>query len=96
MGAKYSLLAILRASWFEFSDELTLELMRWDAISCGDEAMTAWANGGECPFNLMEREFYFTEKRKLWKPGKPTMNHRELFEALCAEKDIKIGEVCDG
>jgi hypothetical protein len=88
--AKYSILSILRSHWYNISDLLTLELMRWDAISCGEDKMTSWVNGGSCPFDKLERDFYFREKKELWKPGKPEMNHRQLFEALCKEKDIKI------
>jgi hypothetical protein len=89
--AKYSILEILQINFFNVSDKLTLELMRWDAIACGYESMTAWANGGCCPFrDGYQREFYFKEKQELWKPGKPKLNHRELWEALTKEKNIKI------
>ena len=89
-GAKYSILSALRAYWDHLSDNLTLELMRWDAIACGETAMTNWANGGNYPFTDSEREFYFHEKKELWKPGNPTMTYKELFVALCKEHNIKI------
>ena len=89
-SAKYSLLAALRSCWNVYTDSLILELMRWDALSCGVEKMTAWAKGGSCPFDKLARDFNFHESRKLWKPGKPEMNHRQLFEALCAETKVKI------
>ena len=89
-SAKYSLLAALRSRWNVYTDSLILELMRWDALSCGVEKMTAWAKGGSCPFDKLDRDFNFQESRKLWKPGKPKMNHRQLFEALCAETKVKI------
>ena len=89
-SAKYSLLAALRSCWNVYTDSLILELMRWDALSCGVEKMTAWAKGGSCPFDKLDRDFNFQESRKLWKPGKPKMNHRQLFEALCAETKVKI------
>lgn len=38
-GAKYAILVILRCMWFTCTDILTLEMMRWDAISCGTAAM---------------------------------------------------------
>ena len=88
-GAKYSLLAALRSYWNVSTDSLILEFMRWDALSCGVEKMTAWAKGGSCPFDKLDRDFNFQESRKLWKPGKPKMNHRQLFEALCAETKVK-------
>jgi hypothetical protein len=88
-GAIYSLIAVLRANWYALPDDLTLELMRWDAIACGADAMTAWAKGGRSPFTNKEREFYFKEKRELWRPGKPKMNMLELWRALAEEKKIK-------
>jgi hypothetical protein len=89
-GAKYSLLSALRSLWDEVSSPLILEMIRWDALTCGVEEMSKWAKGGSCPFDKMEREFFFKEDRKLWKPGKPKMNHRQLWEALCKETGIKI------
>jgi hypothetical protein len=89
-GAIYSILSILKINFYELSDLLTLELMRWDCISCGEEKMDNWKNGGECPFKNSVREFYFKEKKELWISGKPNMNFKELFIALCKEKDIKI------
>jgi len=88
--AKYSILSLLKINWNHLSNLLTLELMQWDAISCSEEKMQSWADGGNCPFDILNRDFYFKEKRELWKPGKPIMNHRELFIALCKEKNIKI------
>jgi hypothetical protein len=88
-GAKYSIFVMLRARWSDVSDVLTLEMMRWDAISCGADKMEIWVKDGSCPFANSEREFYFQEKKTLWRPGKPKMNHRQLFEALCKENGIK-------
>ena len=89
--SKFSILNALRSNWGDVSEKLCLEMMRWDAISCGDESIRKWIETGECPFKNSEREFYFKENKKLWIPGTPKMNHRELWEALCAEKNIKIG-----
>ena len=89
-GAKYAIFVILRCAWYTCTDVLTLEMMRWDAISCGTAAMNEWVKTGRCPFMTSEREFYFHENKKLWRPGKPKMNHRQLFEALCKEKEIKL------
>ena len=78
-------------NWGTLPDNLTLELMRRDALICGDEAMQKWADGGKCPFSgHIIRDFWFSENRALWSPGAPTMNDMELFVALCREKDIKI------
>ena len=96
-GARYSVLSVLRTSWHSVTPILCLEMMRWDAISCGAEKMSAWAKGGGgggCPFDKQEREFFFQERRNLWKPGKPKMNHRQLWEALCKENNIKYAGDC--
>ena len=90
--ARYSILAALRLQWNDLSSSITLELMRWGALSCGTEKMTAWAKGGKSPFDKLERDFYFQEKKELWKPGKPKMNHVQLWRALCKECKVKIDE----
>jgi len=89
--AKYSIPIFLHSiNWGILPDRLTLELMRHDALLVGTKAMTAWAKGGDCPFQKTVRGFYFQEKTELWKPGKPKMNEMELWIALCEEKKIKI------
>ena len=92
-GARYAFSVVLRAAWGGLPDALTLELMRQDAEACGEDAMTAWAAGGDCPFARHEREFYFAERRELWVPGPPTMTVRELWAALCETKEIKQDRV---
>jgi len=69
---------------------LTLELMRWDAVSCGAEKMQIWADTGIYPFDKLQRDLFFTEKRNLWIPGNPNMNHRQLWEMIANENNIKI------
>jgi len=90
-GAKYSIPILLHSvNWDELSDKLTLELMRHDALLVGNKAMNEWAKDGNCPFVKTIRGFYFNEKGKLWKLGKPKMNEMELWIALCKEKNIRI------
>jgi hypothetical protein len=87
----YSPAVLLRANWGELPPTLTLELMRHDAEALPDPAsMTVWAKGGPCPFDGRERDFYFCEDKKLWKPGKPKLRGWALWEALAAAKKIKI------
>jgi hypothetical protein len=90
--AKHQLSNILHTvNWGELSDKLTLELMQRDALICGVDKMTAWANGGKCPFyKNIERDFCFKEKKELWEEGKPQLNDLQLFVELCKEKNIKI------
>ena len=76
--------------WGQLPDDLTLELMRHDAESCGEEAMTVWAKGGACPFNNSVRDYKFTESHALWQPGPPTMRGRKLLEALWVSKGGRI------
>ena len=87
--AKYSILAAIRVRWRNPSDGMIIEMMRWDAISCGEQAMQRWVDGGPCPFERSERELHFTERRSLWSPRKPLLNHVELWRALCREHGIK-------
>ena len=89
-GAKYSILNLLTISFYQLSNELTLELMRHDAEFIGNKTMDEWANGGDCPYKNMERDFSFQEKKELWKKGKPKLRGIELWRALCKEKNIKI------
>jgi len=95
-NAKYDYKTLmLQVDWEKLSDELTLELMRQDAQLIGEELITDWSNGGECPYVVLDkyRDFKFKEKMKLWKPGKPKYGKdqmRDLFKALCEEKGVKI------
>jgi hypothetical protein len=89
------MLNVLHATWHNLSDELTLELMRWDALECGNKKMNEWASTANsefntCPFRHTERPFLFTESKKLWSQG-PRMytNHVDLFLALCKHCNIK-------
>jgi len=88
--ARYSISTILKISWGTLSDSLILELMRHDAEFIGYKAMDTWATGGPCQYKTQMRDFYFAEKRSLWKKGKPKLRGLELFVALCKERKIKI------
>jgi len=95
-GAKYDYKTLmLQVDWGELSDELTLELMRQDTQLIGEDLITAWANGGECPYEVLnrDRDYKFNVKKHLWKPGKPKYRKDQmwdLFEALCEEKGVVI------
>lgn len=72
---------LLLADWGDLPDDLTLELMRYDA-SCHPEPerFDEWALGaGPCPYDntKFERSAEFTECRELWNPG-PAMRTIEL------------------
>ena len=69
---------------------MTLELMRHDAEFVGCDKMAVWANGGDWPYEKMERDFVFKEKKEIWVSGDPKLRGIELFRALCKEKNIKI------
>ena len=64
---------VLVASWYECSDALTTELMRWDAANHPDPtAFDRWVAGGPCPYNnvKVQRAANFAEKKHLWKHGR--------------------------
>jgi len=91
-GAKFQISNLLHSvRWRDLTDKLTLELMRRDAIICGVEKIEAWVSGEDCPFSVnIERDFYFQEKKQLWKKGKPKLNDMELWLALCECNKIKL------
>ena len=89
-SARFGILSFLRISICgDISDNLILELMRHDAEFVGEEKMSVWAKGGECPYKDMERDFLFCENPKLWKPGKPKLRGLDLFKAIAKELNIK-------
>jgi hypothetical protein len=80
---------VLLASWGSLSDDLTLELMRYDA-SCypSPAAFDLWATGsGPCPYEncKVTRAALFTEKRELWSPG-PSLRPYDLMVRVLKEK----------
>ena len=78
--------------WGKLPDDLTLEMMRHDAESCGIEAMQKWADGGVCPFSDSVRDYRFQERGDLWGSGVPTLRGRALLEALWAAKFGELGK----
>ena len=91
--AKFSYVLLMSSiQWGNVSNKLCLEMMRRDALITGVEAMSNWAKGGPCPFTSVSetRAYHFKEDRRLWRKGKPQMTDRELWVALCKEKNIKI------
>jgi hypothetical protein len=91
-GAHYGLLDVLRMSMGRLSDALTLELMRQDALVCGEKAMNTWVRGGACPFDGTNqiRPFRFREHKEVWVPGPPEMNIAQIWAAVAKELNIKI------
>jgi hypothetical protein len=89
LNASYSIITILKINWGELPDDLTLELMRHDAEFVGNDKMKEWIKSDTCPYVNHCRDFYFKEKKELWKPGKPKLRGYDLFEALCDAKNIK-------
>ncbi|MFX0208811.1 MAG: pentapeptide repeat-containing protein [Candidatus Hodarchaeota archaeon] len=92
-GAYLHLFDILKIK-INGSDDLILELMRWDAEICGNEKMQAWVDGGDCPFDAnISRLFFFDENRGLWKKGeKKCKNLLELWKWVAKEMNIKLGD----
>jgi hypothetical protein len=91
--ARFSYVLLMSSiQWGSVSNKLCLEMMRRDAEITGVEAMSNWAKGGSYPFTSTSetRAYHFYEDRSLWRKGKPQMTDRELWVALCKEKEIKI------
>jgi hypothetical protein len=86
-----SVAMLLSQSWGQLPDDLTLEMMRHDAESCGTKTMNEWATGSdECPFSDSVRDYLFAEKKALWVPGEPKLRGIELLEALWVAKGGKV------
>ncbi len=79
---------VLMSEWRRLSDDLTRDLMRYDAASHpeGEAAFSRWAADGPCPYDgcHIERAALFTEHRKLWSPGPPPRPY-ELMERVLDE-----------
>ncbi len=91
--AKFSYVLLMSSiQWGSVSNKLCLEMMRRDALITSVEAMSYWAKEGPCPFTSVSetRAYHFKEDQRLWRKGKPQMTDRELWVALCKEKNIKI------
>jgi hypothetical protein len=77
-------------NWSKLSDDLTLEMMRHDAESCGIKAMTDWTKINICPFGNSRRDYLFQENKSLWVEGVPQLRGIELLRALSKEKGYKF------
>ena len=83
-------LMVLQCHWGTCSDELTVELMRYDAANHPDPgAFDAWAadpNPGQCPYRncVAARAVDFNEMSELWSPG-PAKSALELMNMLLKE-----------
>jgi len=93
---------ILLCSWGKVNDDLTLDLMRWDAWnhSNGQEAFDTWVKTDKCPYDAeqFQRAANFRENKDLWKehgfaipPSAHTLVMR-LFDA-CGVKHGPLEEV---
>ena len=69
------------------TDDLTLEIMRWDAYAHPKpKAFDEWAKDGKCPYKNEERWWHFSEKKNLWKSGNPTMRLSDLILEICRQQ----------
>ena len=90
-GARYSVFSVLQSYLGELSDDLTTELMKWDAHATPTPSkFMEWKKGGECPAQKHLRIANFKEDRELFRQGKPTMTLWELWEAIAKELEVKI------
>ena len=68
---------VLLAQWGNLSDQLTRDLMRFDAASHpdGQKVFDKWASSkyGAFPYSgcNVQRAANFTERKEYWKPGRP-------------------------
>jgi hypothetical protein len=86
---------VLLAFWGAVSDDLCVELMRYDAYNHHDpKSFDVWKETGVCPFGSTsyQRSANFTERRDLWpgwNPRKKVLSAYELMQRLIAETSKK-------
>ena len=84
----------LLANWGTCSDELTIELMRYDASNHEDgSSFDTWKETDICPFvNVRyQRSANFTECQSLW----PGWNARKKVKSAYQLMQMLIAEHCD-
>ena len=77
---------VLLAEWGICSDELTTDLMLYDASNHENPlAFDTWADGGSCPFAHVgyQRSANFREDKKLW-PGWDPTRVKSAYQLMCA------------
>jgi len=84
---------LLRCNWSGCSDDLVLELMRYDCslVPNGRKLFDKWKAGEGCPYNNQSfgREAVFAESSKLWKYGRPK-SALTLVKKLFKEFNITV------
>ena len=76
---------VLLAIWGELSEQLTADLMLFDASAHPDPAaFQRWADGGSCPYDgvKVQRVANFKESKKLWGMGKPDTIYNLMMRVL--------------
>ena len=84
-GADLSPTMVLLAIWGELSEQLTADLMLFDASAHPDQAaFQRWADGGPCPYEgiKVQRAANFKESKKLWGTGKPDTIYNLMVRVL--------------
>jgi hypothetical protein len=96
-------LVVLQASWGSVSDELCIELMKFDAQNHPfPQAFDIWKKDGDCPYSVfanknkarsisIERAVNFKENKELWNHGlliQKVKSPLELMLMLFEEKQI--------
>jgi len=88
---------LLLLNWGKVSDELCVELMRWDAWNHSDRSkFDEWLENGSCPYDSekFQRAANFSESKELWEEhgyAQPKSAY-ELVMMLFKEKEIKFGD----
>ncbi len=77
------------------SEDLRVELMRWNSLVCGEQKMNVWSKSvglyDSSPFEEnYDRLFNFQENKELWRPGPPKTNIMELWQWVAKELEITI------
>ena len=76
---------VLLIDWYEVSDKLTLDLIRFDASNhANPETFIDWAKNGSCPYenSNIERSANFKEKRYLIEPSFLKLKPKPAYELM--------------
>jgi hypothetical protein len=93
--AKYDIPQVMQARWYDISDKLCLEMMRYDCASLDEEdgrkLFAEWKKNGTCPFDKANkvRPLLFQEKKEIWRYDKPK-SLEDIFKMIVEDGIIKV------
>jgi hypothetical protein len=90
-GADLCPTMLLLSGMGRLSDDLTSDLMNYDAANHPDPAaFQRWADGGACPYEgvKVQRVANFSERRECWPPERQLLSAFELMKRVLRERCV--------